>query len=98
MRLLFQVFTVRLLRGPPTGYRDFDTARLVRDYEQMLFTEVVAVAEHEGRPVKVLVGGNGKPLILCDRDVVIAAGPLIADTKRPRSVLVGRAAHRRTTV
>jgi hypothetical protein len=49
------VMTVRLLRGPHTGYRDFDTARLFHDYEQMLFTKVVAVAEREGRPVRLLV-------------------------------------------
>ncbi|RPJ84207.1 MAG: APC family permease, partial [Acidobacteria bacterium] len=49
------VMTVRLLQGPHTGYRDFDTARLFHDYEQMLFTKVVAVAEREGRPVKLLV-------------------------------------------
>jgi len=49
------VMTVRILRGPNTGYRDFDSARLFKDYEQTLFTRVVAVAEREGRPVKLLV-------------------------------------------
>ncbi len=49
------VMTVRLLRGPDTGFRDFDSARLFRDYEQTLFTRVVSVAEREGRPVKLLV-------------------------------------------
>jgi amino acid transporter/nucleotide-binding universal stress UspA family protein len=49
------VMTVRLLQGPNTGYRDFDSARLFKDYEQTLFTKVVAVAEREGRPVKLLV-------------------------------------------
>lgn len=49
------VMTVRLLQGPNTGFRDFDSARLFKDYEQTLFTKVVAVAEREGRPVKLLV-------------------------------------------
>ena len=49
------VMTVRLLRGPDTGYRDFASERVFRDYEQGLFTRVVSVAEREGRPVKLLV-------------------------------------------
>jgi hypothetical protein len=49
------VMTVRLLRGPDTGYRDFAGERVFRDYEQGLFTRVVSVAEREGRPVKLLV-------------------------------------------
>jgi hypothetical protein len=49
------VMTVRLLQGPDTGYRDLAIARLFADYEQTLFTRVVAVAEREGRPVKLLV-------------------------------------------
>jgi amino acid transporter len=49
------VMTVRLLQGPDTGFRDFDSARMFHQYEQGLFTKVVAVAEREGRPVKLLV-------------------------------------------
>jgi hypothetical protein len=49
------VMTVRLLRGPDTGYRDFASERVFRDYEQGLFTRVVSVAEREGRPVRLLV-------------------------------------------
>jgi hypothetical protein len=49
------VMTVRLLQGPDTGYRDFDSARVFREYEQGLFTRVVSVAEREGRTVKLLV-------------------------------------------
>ena len=49
------VMTVRPLRGPDTGYQDFASERVFRDYEQMLFTKVVALAEREGRPVKLLV-------------------------------------------
>ncbi len=47
--------TVRLLQGPDTGFRDFDSARMFHDYEQGLFTRVVSIAEREGRPVKLLV-------------------------------------------
>ena len=49
------VMTIRPLRGPDTGYRDFSSKRVFRDYEQALFTKVVALAEREGRPVKLLV-------------------------------------------
>ena len=49
------VMTVRLLRGPDTGYRDFESGRVFKEYEQGLFTRVVSIAEREGRPVKLLV-------------------------------------------
>jgi hypothetical protein len=49
------VMTVRPLRGPDTGYMDFASDRVFRNYEQDLFTRVVSVAEREGRPVKLLV-------------------------------------------
>jgi hypothetical protein len=49
------VMTVRLLRGPDTGFRDFAGEHVFRKYEQGLFTRVVSVAEREGRPVKLLV-------------------------------------------
>jgi len=49
------VMTVRLLQGPDTGFRDLRSDRLFTDYEQLLFTRVVAVAEREGRPVRLLV-------------------------------------------
>jgi amino acid transporter len=49
------VMTVRLLQGPDTGFRDLRADRLFTDYEQLLFTRVVAVAEREGRPVRLLV-------------------------------------------
>ncbi|HEX7486911.1 MAG TPA: APC family permease [Vicinamibacterales bacterium] len=47
--------TVRLLHGPDTGYQDLRQSELFSDYEQLLFTRVVAVAERQGRPVKLLV-------------------------------------------
>jgi amino acid transporter len=47
--------TARLLQGPDTGYVDLEQTDLFSDYEQRLFTSVVAVAERQGRPVKLLV-------------------------------------------
>lgn len=47
--------TVRLLQGPDAGFQDFHQAEIFTDYEQLLFTKVVAVAERQGRPVKLLV-------------------------------------------
>jgi hypothetical protein len=55
------VMTVRLLQGPSSGFRDFDSARLFRDYEQTLFTKVVSVAERAGRHVTLLVVPSTNP-------------------------------------
>jgi hypothetical protein len=44
--------TIRLLTGPDAGVDDVE---LFTDYEQVLFTRVVAVAERHGRAVKLLV-------------------------------------------
>jgi amino acid transporter len=48
------VMTVRLMLGPDAG-EDFQRDELFTDYEQLLFTKVVAIAEHQGRPVRILV-------------------------------------------
>jgi amino acid transporter len=54
------VMTVRLLSGPDAGVRDLDVESVFTDYEQLLFTKVVALAERHGRPVRLLIvpGGN----------------------------------------
>ncbi len=49
------VMTVRLLEGPDTGFRNLREEKLFTDYEQLLFSRVVAVAERHGKPVKLLV-------------------------------------------
>jgi len=49
------VLTIRLLQGPDAGAQDIDRDELFTDYEQVLFTRVVAVAERHGRSVKLLV-------------------------------------------
>ena len=47
--------TVRLVQDPDSGFRNFRQDEIFSDYEQLLFTKVVAVAERQGRPVKLLV-------------------------------------------
>jgi hypothetical protein len=54
------VMTVRLMRGPDAG-EDFQRDELFTDYEQLLFTKVVAVAERQGRPVRIVVVPAGDP-------------------------------------
>ncbi len=49
------VMTIRLLKGPDAGFKDIEEEELFTDYEQILFTRVVAVAERHGRAVKLLV-------------------------------------------
>jgi amino acid transporter len=49
------VVTLRLLRGPDGGSHELGEEELFTDYEQLLFTRVVAVAERHGRTVKLLV-------------------------------------------
>jgi amino acid transporter len=49
------VMTIRLLTGPDAGVSDIEKDELFTDYEQVLFTRVVAVAERHGRAVKLLV-------------------------------------------
>jgi len=47
--------TVRLIRGPDAGERDLYDSTLFTDYEQRLFTRVVALAEKHGKPVELVV-------------------------------------------
>jgi hypothetical protein len=49
------VMTVRLIRGPDAGERDLYDSTLFTDYEQRLFTRVVALAEKHGKPVELVV-------------------------------------------
>jgi len=50
------VLTIRLIRGQGAGSsQELAPEELFTDYEQMLFTRVVAVAERQGRTVKLLV-------------------------------------------
>ncbi|MBI1747131.1 MAG: APC family permease [Acidobacteria bacterium] len=49
------VMTSRLNRGPDVGERDLYNEHLFTEYEKYLFSQVVAMAEKEGKPVKLLV-------------------------------------------
>jgi amino acid transporter len=49
------VTTVRLITGPDSGERDLYNENLFTEYEQRLFTKVVALAEKHGKPVELLV-------------------------------------------
>jgi amino acid transporter len=49
------VMTVRVMRGPDGGERDLYDTTLFSDYEQRLFTRVVALAEKHGKPVELVV-------------------------------------------
>lgn len=49
------VMTARLIRGPDAGERDLYDSNLFTDYEQRLFTRVVALAEKHGKPVELVV-------------------------------------------
>ncbi|HEU4391126.1 MAG TPA: APC family permease [Blastocatellia bacterium] len=49
------VATARIMHGPDAGERDLYDTNLFTDYEQRLFTRVVALAEKHGKPVELLV-------------------------------------------
>jgi hypothetical protein len=47
--------TTRLVSGPDSGERDLYGENLFTEYEQRLFTRVVALAEKHGKPVSLVV-------------------------------------------
>jgi amino acid transporter len=49
------VMTTRLVAGPDGGERDLYDENLFTEYEQRLFTRVVALAEKHGKPVSLVV-------------------------------------------
>jgi amino acid transporter len=49
------VMTTRLIAGPGGGERDLSDETLFTEYEQRLFTRVVALAERHGRPVELVI-------------------------------------------
>jgi len=49
------VLTTRLLAGPGGGERELSDETLFTEYEQRLFTRVVALAEKDGKPVELVI-------------------------------------------
>ena len=49
------LMTVRLIRGPGAGEEQMHEDELFTDYEQLLFTRAVSVAEKLGKPIRLLV-------------------------------------------
>jgi amino acid transporter len=49
------VLTTRLLAGPGGGERELSDETLFTEYEQRLFTRVVALAEKHGKPVELVI-------------------------------------------
>jgi amino acid transporter len=56
------VMTVHLLRGPNTGYRGLREDKIFSDYEQLLFSRVVALAEKAGKHVDLMVVPSPRPI------------------------------------
>jgi amino acid transporter len=55
------VMTARIIQGTAAGYREIFDEHLFTDYEQLLFTHVVAFAEKMGKPVKLLTVTSNNP-------------------------------------
>jgi hypothetical protein len=55
------VMTVRVLRGPSVGEQRVYEETLFTDYEQLLFTRAVAVAEKLGKQIRLLVVPSNDP-------------------------------------
>jgi len=49
------MMTVQVIKGPGAGYQGMSEQRLFTDYEQLLFSKVVALAEKAGKHVDLLV-------------------------------------------
>jgi len=49
------IMTVHLQRGPNMGYKDIEERHIFTDYEQLLFSRVVSLAEKAGKRVHLLV-------------------------------------------
>lgn len=49
------VMTVKVIKGPNAGYKGISAQRLFSEYEQLLFSRVVALAEKAGKHVHLLV-------------------------------------------
>ena len=55
------VMTARIIQGTAAGYREIFDEHLFTEFEQLLFTRVVATAEKMGKPVKLLTVPSNNP-------------------------------------
>jgi hypothetical protein len=55
------VMTARIIQGSAAGYREIFDEHLFTEFEQLLFTRVVATAEKMGKPVKLLTVPSNNP-------------------------------------
>jgi amino acid transporter len=55
------VMTARIIHGSAAGYREIFDEHLFTEFEQLLFTRVVATAEKMGKPVKLLTVPSNNP-------------------------------------
>jgi amino acid transporter len=79
----FVVMTVHLLRGPDTGYRNLKESKVFTDYEQVLFSRVVTLAEKAGKPTDLLVVPSPNPF----QAIVQSAAQLVS-----AEIVMGRSA------
>jgi amino acid transporter len=56
------VVTARIIQGAGAGYKEIFEEHLFTEYEQLLFTGVVAGAEKMGKPVKLLAVPSNNPI------------------------------------
>jgi hypothetical protein len=79
------VMTVHVLRGPNTGYRDLRSEKLFSDYEQLLFSRVVTLAEKAGRHVELMVVPSSNPF---DAIAQVAAQLMSSEVVMGRSAVM----------
>ncbi len=91
------VMTVHLLRGPDTGYHELNEAKLFTDYEQLLFSRVVALAEKEGKHVDLMVVPSSDPTYAIVQTAAqlysaeLIVGPSAAVSAREQALRFGEA-------
>jgi hypothetical protein len=91
------VMTVHVLRGPDTGYRELSEAKIFTDYEQLLFSRVVALAEKEGKHVDLMVVPSSDPTQAIVQTAAqlysseIVVGPSAAVSPREQALQFGEA-------
>jgi hypothetical protein len=91
------VMTVRPLQGPEAGASRLHPSEMFTDYEQLLMTRVVAVAERHGRAVQLLIAPSPHVIDavaqtavrLCSAQVVV--GESAKMTAREQARLMGEA-------